>query len=51
MTSCMSSILNFAEKDIVRNDEEKIEFINKYNEAKKNEKKYKKEIKILKLEK
>lgn len=38
------------DKDIAKVDTEKIDFINKLNEAKKAERKYKKEIKLLKME-
>ena len=49
--SSVSSIPHFNEKDICQNENEKLEFINKYTEAKKKEKKYRKEVKILKMEK
>ena len=48
--SSVSSIPVFQEKDIMKNEVEKIEFINKYNQAKEKEKKYKKEVKNLKIE-
>ncbi|CAI2387136.1 unnamed protein product [Moneuplotes crassus] len=51
MISSVSSVPNFCEKDIVKNDTEKLEFINKYQQAKEREKKYRKELKVLKLEK
>ena len=45
-------MLSFSqEKDLTKTDNEKIDFINKLNEAKKNERKYKKEIKLLRMEK
>lgn len=49
--SSVSSIPHFSEKDVCQNENEKLEFINKYTEAKKKEKKYRKEVKILKMEK
>jgi len=48
--SSVSSIPVFQEKDIMKNEVEKTEFINKYNQAKEKEKKYKKEVKNLKIE-
>ncbi|CAI2387057.1 unnamed protein product [Moneuplotes crassus] len=50
MVSSVSSIPNFCEKDIVKNEDDKIEFVNKYQQAKSKEKKYRKELKVLKLE-
>ena len=51
VTWSMLSFSQFNDKDFLKNENEKVEFINKLNEAKKNEKKYKKEIKLLKMEK
>lgn len=51
MASSMSSIAPFQFADLTNNESEKIEFMKKYNESKDKEKKYKKEIKILKMEK
>lgn len=51
MMSSIASVNNFNEKDLCKDETEKIEFINKYNEAKKKEKRYRKEVKILKMEK
>lgn len=51
MMSSISSLPHFNEKDLCQNSAEKAEFISKFNEAKQKEKKYKKEVKILKMEK
>lgn len=49
--SSVSSFPQFNEKDLVKSKTENIDFVDKYNDIKEKEKKYKKEVKVLKLEK
>jgi hypothetical protein len=49
--SNVSSIPQFTEKEIVKTKTDHIDFVNKYNESKEKEKKYRKEVRVLRLEK
>jgi len=49
--SSVSSIPHFNEKDLCKGEQEKEQFMNKYNSVRKKEKKYKKEVKVLRMEK